>query len=166
IFVAEPKIDGLSASLRYEDGVFVQGATRGDGIEGEDVSANLRTLRDVPLRLHGKAPKVLEVRGEVYMLHKDFASLNERQAEEGKPVFANPRNSAAGSLRQLDPKVTARRPLHFFAYSWGEVGKLPEDTQWGVLQAFKGFGFRVNPLTKRCRTTDEMLAFYRDVETK
>jgi len=164
-FVAEPKIDGLSASLRYENGVFVQGATRGDGIEGEDVSANLRTLRDVPLRLHGKAPDVLEVRGEVYMLHRDFRALNESQAKAGKPVFANPRNSAAGSLRQLDPAVTARRPLHFFAYSCGEATDLA-NTQWGILQAFKSFGFRVNPLATRCRTTDEMLAFYRDIETK
>jgi DNA ligase (NAD+) len=163
--VAEPKIDGLSANLRYEEGVFVQGATRGDGTEGEDVTANLRTLRDVPLRLHGKAPDVLEVRGEVYMLHKDFTALNERQAKEGKPLFANPRNSAAGSLRQLDPAITARRPLHFFAYSWGEATDLA-DTQWGVLQTFKGFGFRVNSLARRCRTTDEMLVFYRDVETR
>ncbi|HEX3667491.1 MAG TPA: NAD-dependent DNA ligase LigA [Rhizomicrobium sp.] len=165
-FVAEPKIDGLSASLRYESGVFVQGATRGDGIEGEDVTANLRTLRDVPLRLHGNAPDVLEVRGEVYMLHKDFAALNERQAKDNKPLFANPRNSAAGSLRQLDPAITARRPLHFFAYAWGEVSMLPEDTQSGMLDAFRKYGFRVNPLIRRCRNTDEMLAFYRGIETK
>ncbi|HEY3637637.1 MAG TPA: NAD-dependent DNA ligase LigA [Rhizomicrobium sp.] len=163
-FVAEPKIDGLSASLRYENGVFVQGATRGDGIEGEDITANLRTLRDVPLRLHGKAPDVLEVRGEVYMLHSDFAALNERQAKEGKPLFANPRNSAAGSLRQLDPAITARRPLHFFAYAWGETSKLPEDTQWSMLQAFKTYGFHVNPLVRRCKSTEEILAFYRDIE--
>jgi DNA ligase (NAD+) len=166
VFVAEPKIDGLSASLHYEKGLFVQGATRGDGVEGEDVTANLRTLRDVPLGLHGKAPDVLEVRGEVYMLHSGFAALNERQAKAGKPLFANPRNSAAGSLRQLDPAVTARRPLHFFAYAWGEASRLPEDTQWGMLEAFKAFGFRVNPLIRRCRTTDEMLAFYRDIETR
>jgi DNA ligase (NAD+) len=166
IFVAESKIDGLSSSLRYENGVFAQGATRGDGIEGEDVTTNLRTLRDVPLRLNGKAPDVLEVRGEVYMLHSDFAALNERQAKEGKPLFANPRNSAAGSLRQLDPAITARRPLHFFAYAWGEVSKLPQATQWDMLQAFKAYGFRVNPLIKRCRTTDELLAFYHDIETK
>ena len=165
-FVAEPKIDGLSASLRYEDGVFVEGATRGDGIEGEEVTANLRTLRDVPLRLHGNAPKSLDVRGEVYMLHKDFAALNERQAKNGKPLFANPRNSAAGSLRQLDPAITARRPLHFFAYGWGEASELPADTQWGMLEAFKAFGFRVNPLIRRCRTTDDLLSFYRDIETR
>jgi DNA ligase (NAD+) len=166
VFVAEPKIDGLSASLRYENGVFVQGATRGDGIEGEDVTANLRTMRDVPLRLHGNAPGVLEVRGEVYMLHSDFATLNERQAKDGKPLFANPRNSAAGSLRQLDPAITAKRPLRFFAYAWGEASKLPEGMQWDMLQAFKAFGFHVNPLIRRCSTTDEMLAFYRDIETR
>ncbi|HEX9159719.1 MAG TPA: NAD-dependent DNA ligase LigA [Rhizomicrobium sp.] len=165
-FVAEPKIDGLSASLRYEKGVFKQGATRGDGVEGEDVTANLRTLRDVPLRLHGKAPGVLEVRGEVYMLHREFAMLNERQAKDGKPLFANPRNSAAGSLRQLDPGITARRPLRFFAYSWGEVSRVPSDTQSGMLECFRSFGFPVNPLTKRCRTTAEMLAFYRDIQSK
>ena len=166
VFVAEPKIDGLSASLRYENGIFVQGATRGDGIEGEDVTANLRTLRDVPLRLHGKAPDVLEIRGEVYMLHSDFAALNERQAKAGKPLFANPRNSAAGSLRQLDPAITASRPLHFFAYAWGEASKLPEDTQWSMLDVFKAYDFRVNPLIRRCRSTEEMLAFYRDIETR
>jgi DNA ligase (NAD+) len=166
VFVAEPKIDGLSASLRYEKGVFVGGATRGDGIEGEDVTANLRTVRDVPLRLHGRAPEALEVRGEVYMLHNDFAVLNERQAKEGKPLFANPRNSAAGSLRQLDPAITARRPLRFFAYSWGEMTGLAEDTQWGMLQAFKRFGLRVNALVQRCQTIEEMLAFYRDIETR
>ncbi|HEY2444401.1 MAG TPA: NAD-dependent DNA ligase LigA, partial [Rhizomicrobium sp.] len=166
VFVAEPKIDGLSASLRYEDGVFVQGATRGDGIEGEDVTANLRTLRDVPLRLHGKAPEIVEVRGEVYMLHDDFAALNARQANDGKPLFANPRNSAAGSLRQLDPAVTARRPLHFFAYAWGEMSRLPASSQHEMLEAFRGWGFRVNPLVRRCRTTDELLEFYRDIETR
>jgi DNA ligase (NAD+) len=165
-FVAEPKIDGLSASLHYEDGVFVEGATRGDGIEGEDVTANLRTLRDIPLRLHGKPPQILEVRGEVYMLHEDFAALNARQANDGKPLFANPRNSAAGSLRQLDPAITARRPLHFFAYAWGEASRLPAGTQWEMLQAFKGYGFRVNPLIGCCRTTDELLEFYRQIETR
>jgi DNA ligase (NAD+) len=166
VFVAEPKIDGLSASLRYEDGVFVQGSTRGDGIEGEDVTANLRTLRDVPLRLHGKAPDIVEVRGEVYMLHSDFAALNERQVQDGKPPFANPRNSAAGSLRQLDPAITARRPLHFFAYAWGEMSTFPEATQWDMLRAFENWGFRVNPLVRRCSTTDDLLVFYRDIETR
>jgi DNA ligase (NAD+) len=163
---AEPKIDGLSASLRYEDGLFAQGATRGDGVEGEDITPNLRTLKDVPLRLHGRAPKILEVRGEVYMTHADFAALNKRQEKEGKPVFANPRNSAAGSVRQLDPAITASRPLHFFAYTWGEASALPADTQWDMLQVFKGWGFRVNPLIRRCRTVEDVLAFYRDIEVK
>ena len=165
-FTAEPKIDGLSASLRYEDGLFVQGATRGDGVEGEDITANLRTIRDLPLRLEGKAPKVFEVRGEVYMSHADFAALNKRQEKEGKPLFANPRNSAAGSVRQLDPAITAKRPLHFFAYAWGETSAMPADTQWGMLETFKKWGFRVNPLIRRCKTTDELLKFYRDIEVK
>ena len=166
VFVAEPKIDGLSASLRFENGAFVQGATRGGGIEGEDVTPNLRTLRDVPLKLLGKAPDIVEVRGEVYMLHSDFAALNARQAEAGKPPFANPRNSAAGSLRQLDPAVTARRPLHFFAYAWGEMSRLPASSQFEMLERFKSWGFRVNPLVRRCRTTDELLEFYHDIETR
>ncbi len=165
-FTAEPKIDGLSASLRYEKGIFVQGATRGDGAEGEDITANLRTIKDIPLRLHGKAPKVLEVRGEVYMTHANFAALNKRQEKDGKPVYANPRNSAAGSVRQLDPSITASRDLAFFAYTWGEVSDLPADTQWGMLEAFKKFGFQVNPLVRRCETVEEILKFYRDIETK
>ncbi|HWE05355.1 MAG TPA: NAD-dependent DNA ligase LigA, partial [Rhizomicrobium sp.] len=140
--------------------------TRGDGLEGEDVTANLRTLRDVPLRLHGKAPDIVEVRGEVYMLHNDFAALNARQAEAGRPLFANPRNSAAGSLRQLDPAITARRPLHFFAYAWGELSRLPASSQFELLEAFREWGFRVNPLVRRCRTTGDLLEFYRDMETR
>jgi DNA ligase (NAD+) len=163
---AEPKIDGLSASLRYEGGVFVQGATRGDGVEGEDITANLRTIRDLPLRLAGKAPDVFEVRGEVYMSHADFAALNAKQARDGKPLYANPRNSAAGSLRQLDPAITATRSLHFFAYAWGETSALPADTQWGMLQAFKAWGFHVNPLIRRCHTVEELLVFYRDIAVK
>jgi len=166
VITAEPKIDGLSASLRYEKGVFVQGATRGDGLEGEDITANLRTLKDIPLRLHGEAPGVAEIRGEVYMTHADFAALNRRQEKEGKPAFANPRNSAAGSVRQLDPAITAARPLHFFAYTWGEMGKMPAKTQWDMLQTFKDWGFRVNPLIRQCRSTEELLAFYRDIEIK
>jgi len=166
VFTAEPKIDGLSASLRYEDGVFVLGATRGDGAEGEDITANLRTLQDIPLRLAGRPPAVLEVRGEVFMTHADFAALNKRQEAEGEKVFANPRNSAAGSVRQLDPAITASRPLHFFAYAWGEVGALPAKTQWDMLQAFKSYGFQVNPLVRSCKTTDALLEFYRDIEAK
>jgi DNA ligase (NAD+) len=165
-FVAEPKIDGLSASLRYEHGIFVQGATRGDGAEGEDITPNLRTIKDIPLRLHGKAPEVLEVRGEVYMTHANFAALNARQAKDGKPEYANPRNSAAGSVRQLDPKITAQRSLNFFAYAWGEASRLPADSQHGMLAAFAKFGFKVNPLIRRCETTEELLKFYRDIETK
>ncbi|HEY1630134.1 MAG TPA: NAD-dependent DNA ligase LigA [Rhizomicrobium sp.] len=165
-FVAEPKIDGLSASLRYEHGVFVQGATRGDGAEGEDITANLRTVKDIPLRLHGKAPEVLEVRGEVYMTHANFAALNRRQEKEGRPTYANPRNSAAGSVRQLDPSITASRDLKFFAYTWGAVSKLPADTQHGMLAAFEKFGFKVNPLIRRCETTEALLKFYRDIEAK
>ncbi|MGN6149502.1 MAG: NAD-dependent DNA ligase LigA [Rhizomicrobium sp.] len=166
VFTAEPKIDGLSASLRYEKGVFVQGATRGDGAEGEDITANLRTIKDIPLRLHGKAPDVLEVRGEVYMTHANFAALNKRQEKDGKPTYANPRNSAAGSVRQLDPSITAARDLNFFAYTWGEVSKMPADTQWSMLEAFKSFGFKVNPLVRRCETVKQILKFYSDIESK
>jgi DNA ligase (NAD+) len=162
----EPKIDGLSASLRYENGLFVQGATRGDGAEGEDITANLRTIKDIPLRLHGKAPKVLEVRGEVYMSHRGFVALNKRQEADGKPTYANPRNSAAGSVRQLDPAITASRSLGFFAYAWGETSALPADTQWGMLEAFKAFGFKVNPLIERVETVEAVLAFYRDIGAK
>ncbi len=162
----EPKIDGLSASLRYEDGVFVQGATRGDGAEGEDITANLKTIRDIPLRLSGKPPKVLEVRGEVYMTHKDFEALNKRQEKDGKPLFVNPRNTAAGAVRQLDPAMTRARPLHFFAYAWGEASALPAMTQWDMLTAFKAYGFKVNPLVKRVDSVDAVLEFYRAMETK
>ena len=160
---AEPKIDGLSASLRYEHGVFVQGATRGDGAEGEDITANLRTLSDIPLRLKGKPPAVLEVRGEVYMTHKGFAALNKRQEKDGKPTYANPRNSAAGSVRQLDSAITAARELNFFAYTWGEISELPADTQSGMLEKFESYGFVVNPLVKRCATLETVLKFYADI---
>jgi DNA ligase (NAD+) len=163
---AEPKIDGLSASLRYEKGVLVQGATRGDGQEGEDITANLRTISDIPLRLNGKPPAVLEVRGEVYMTHKAFAALNKRQEKDGKPTYANPRNSAAGSVRQLDPSITASRALNFFAYTWGEISELPAKSQSGMLEKFESYGLKVNPLVKRCETLEQMLKFYRDIESK
>jgi DNA ligase (NAD+) len=163
---AEPKIDGLSASLRYEKGVFVQGATRGDGQEGEDITANLKTISDIPLRLKGKPPAVLEVRGEVYMTHKGFAALNKRQEKDGKPTYANPRNSAAGSVRQLDSAITARRDLNFFAYTWGEISELPSKTQSGMLEKFESYGFVVNPLVRRCETLAQVLKFYRDIESK
>lgn len=164
---AEPKIDGLSASLRYEDGKFVVGATRGDGREGENVTENLRTVADIPATLKGKnIPDVFEVRGEVYMSHADFEALNKRQEEAGKPVFANPRNAAAGSLRQLDAKITASRPLRFFAYAWGETSELPGDTQADVIKAFGEWGFQVNPLFGVCRSVEDLIAFYHQVEEK
>ena len=165
VLVAEPKIDGLSSSLRYEQGELVLAATRGDGAEGENVTANVRTIPDVPKRFHGKdPPEVFEVRGEVYMSHADFAAMNRRQEEAGDKIFANPRNAAAGSLRQLDPGVTARRPLRFFAYHWGETTELPGKTHWEVLQALKRWGFPVNPLTRRCHTVEQVLAFYEEVQ--
>ncbi len=162
---AEPKIDGLSCSLRYVGSELVQAATRGDGYEGEDVTANVRTIAEIPKSLRG-APEVLEARGEVYMAHEDFAALNTRQQAAGKPLFANPRNAAAGSLRQLDPRITAGRPLHFFAYAWGALSAPLAKTQMGAIDAFRGFGFPVNPLTRLCRSVDEMLAHYHDIETQ
>jgi DNA ligase (NAD+) len=164
-FTAEPKIDGLSCSLRYEGGRLVNGATRGDGVEGEDVTANVRTIKDVPGRLHGRhIPDICEIRGEVYMGHADFAALNRRQAEQGLQTFANPRNSAAGSLRQLDPSITAARPLKFFAYSYGEMSSIPAETQSGMLHWFAACGFVVNPLIRICHGVEELLAFHRDIE--
>ncbi len=165
-FTAEPKIDGLSLNLRYEKQKLVSAATRGDGYEGENVTANARTIDDIPDALPKSAPDIVEVRGEVYMLHKDFAALNERLAAAGQRTIANPRNGAAGSLRQIDPSVTASRPLKFFAYTWGEMTKLPADTQSGVLAAFKAWGFKVNPLTKVRRSVEEALEFYRGIGEK
>ena len=163
-FTAEPKIDGLSCSLRYERGVFVQAATRGDGFEGEEVTANVRTIREIPNELKGgTAPEVLEVRGEIFMTRADFAAMNARQESEGGKVFANPRNAAAGSLRQLDATITARRPLHFFAYAWGEVSALPADTQTGMIAAFKRFGLPVNELTTLCRSAGDLIAFHQKI---
>ncbi|HEY4344649.1 MAG TPA: NAD-dependent DNA ligase LigA [Parvibaculum sp.] len=162
---AEPKIDGLSASLRYEKGRFVLGATRGDGREGENVTENLRTIKDIPHELKGKnLPDVFEVRGEVYMSHEDFQRLNENQTRAGKPVFANPRNAAAGSLRQLDSKITASRPLRFFAYTWGEVSDVSADTQSGMMDQFRKWGFPVNPLFRVNTSSEELLAFYHEIE--
>ncbi len=162
---AEPKIDGLSCSLRYERGRLVQAATRGDGFEGEDVTANALTVAAIPKTLHG-APDVLEARGEVYMAHHDFFALNARQQAGGKPPFANPRNAAAGSLRQLDAGVTAERPLKFFAYAWGEISAPFADTQMGAMDAFRRFGLPVNPLTKLCRSAKELLAHYHAIEAR
>src|SRR5262245_9269613 len=164
-FSAEPKIDGLSMSLRYEGGELVTAATRGDGAEGEDVTANIRTLEDVPKKLKGRGvPEICEVRGEVYMTKHAFLALNERQKAAGDTIFANPRNSAAGSLRQKDPKVTASRPLGFFAYAWGEMSAMPADTQSGMIKWFEARGFKTNPLTKLGDSTDELIAFHRKIE--
>ena len=162
-YTAEPKIDGLSLSLRYERGVLVQAATRGDGEVGENVTDNARTIADIPQRLDG-APDVLEVRGEVYMSHADFAALNARQAAGGGKVFANPRNAAAGSLRQLDATITAARPLRFFAYGWGAVTEPLATSQFAAISRLKALGFQTNPLTVLCSGPAEMLAHYRRIE--
>jgi DNA ligase (NAD+) len=162
--VAEPKIDGLSLSLRYENGELVRAATRGDGFEGEDVTANVRTIKDVPHALKGRnIPAACEVRGEVYMLKKDFLELNRKQAEADDTIFANPRNSAAGSLRQKDVSITASRPLKFFAYTWGEMSERPADTQHGMLAWMDKAGLVTNPLTKLCKDVDCVLKFYRKI---
>ena len=163
---AEPKIDGLSCSLRYEAGRLAGAATRGDGAEGEDVTANVRTVGEIPQILAGTAPDVLEIRGEIYMRGDDFAALNARQAEAGKPTFANPRNAAAGSLRQLDPAVTAGRDLHFFAYAWGEASAEPAPTQMEMVRAFAAFGLPVNPLMALCQSAEDLLAHYAAIEAQ
>jgi DNA ligase (NAD+) len=166
-FSAEPKIDGLSMSLRYEGGELVTAATRGDGAVGEDVTANIRTLEDVPKKLKGRnVPDICEVRGEVYMTKRAFLALNERQKASGDTIFANPRNSAAGSLRQKDSSITASRPLGFFAYAWGQISKMPEETQSGMIGWFERCGFRTNPLTKLCRSVEQLIAFHQEIETQ
>jgi DNA ligase (NAD+) len=166
-FSAEPKIDGLSMSLRYEGGELVTAATRGDGAVGEDVTANIRTLQDVPQKLKGRnVPDICEVRGEVYMTKQAFLALNERQKAAGDTIFANPRNSAAGSLRQKDPGITASRPLGFFAYAWGEMAAMPADTQSGMIKWFERCGFTTNPLTRLCHSVEELLSFHREIETR
>src|SRR5437763_7244826 len=164
-FSAEPKIDGLSMSLRYEGGELITAATRGDGAVGEDVTANIRTLEDVPHRLKGRnVPDICEVRGEVYMTKRAFLALNERQKAADDTIFANPRNSAAGSLRQKDPSITASRPLGFFAYSWGEMSAMPEGTQTGMIHWFERCGFKTNPLMKICHSVEQLLAFHGNIE--
>jgi len=161
--VGEPKIDGLSVSLRYERGVFVRGATRGDGSEGEDITANLRTIDDIPNEISGNVPDVLEVRGEVYLPKSAFRALNAAQEAAGAKVFANPRNAAAGSLRQLDSTVTASRPLRMFAYSWGELSADIAETQWGFLETIATWGFQTNPISRLCASLDDILTLYRDI---
>ena len=163
--VAEPKIDGLSASLRYENGVLVQAATRGDGREGEDVTANIRTLKDVPHTLKGSPPAVLEVRGEVYMEKAAFAAMNARQAAQGAQLYVNPRNAAAGALRQLDASITAQRPLRFFAYAWGELSAPLSGTQLGAVAKLSAFGFITNPLMRVCETPDDLIAVYQAIRS-
>ena len=164
-FTTEPKIDGLSITLRYEGGRLVQAATRGDGYEGENVTANVRTIADIPEKIGARGfPDPFEVRGEIYMSRAAFQKLNEAQTERGDRLFANPRNAAAGSLRQLDSAITASRPLAFFAYGWGEAPKLPAETQWGVYRAMADWGFPLNPLAKLTSSVDEMIETYRDIE--
>jgi DNA ligase (NAD+) len=165
-FTAEPKIDGLSITLRYEKGKLVQGATRGDGYEGENVTANVRTIADIPKAIETSGfPDPFELRGEIYMSRSAFQRLNQAQAEQGERLFANPRNAAAGSLRQLDPAITAKRPLRFFAYGWGQVAGLPAETQWDVYQILRAWGFPLNPLIRLTRSVEEMLETYRDIES-
>jgi len=161
---AEPKIDGLSLSLRYEDGELVYAATRGDGTTGENVTANARTISDIPSRLKGNPPSVMEVRGEVYMTKHDFAELNERQAAAGKQTYVNPRNTAAGSLRQLDASITAERPLKFFAYAWGEVSDMPADTQMNMVAAIGRYGFVINPLMDVFDSVEKLIEHYHRIE--
>ncbi|MDH3700201.1 MAG: NAD-dependent DNA ligase LigA [Alphaproteobacteria bacterium] len=158
--IAEPKIDGLSASLRYEDRSFVLGATRGDGSVGENITANLRTIDEIPEKLPSSAPALLEVRGEVYMSRDDFFALNSRQEKANEKIFANPRNAAAGSLRQLDPSITAQRPLRLFTYSLGEVSEPLADTHWDVLQRLGEWGLPINPLSRLCRSVDDILEMH------
>jgi DNA ligase (NAD+) len=158
--VAEPKIDGLSASLRYENRTFQHGATRGDGTVGEDITANLRTIEALPDTLPKSAPNILDIRGEVFMSRDDFFALNKRQEDRGEKIFANPRNAAAGSVRQLDPSITARRPLSFFAYSYGEVSDLPAKSHWEFLERLRDWGFPTNPLSRLCQNADDVLDAY------
>lgn len=166
-FTAEPKIDGLSASLRYENGVFVQGATRGDGAVGEDITANLRTIADIPPTLKGSGwPQSIEIRGEVYMTYAEFEALKARSAAAGGQDYVNPRNTAAGSLRQKDPEVTASRNLRFFAYAWGATSEDPAETQYDAVQKFGEWGFEISPLMVRARTVEELIAHYKTIEEK
>lgn len=165
-YTSEPKIDGLSASLRFEKGVFVKGATRGDGQVGEEITENLKTLKDVPINLPVGVPDILEIRGEVYMAHEDFEILNRQQTEKGRKPFANPRNAAAGSLRQLDARITADRPLKFFAYTWGEISDMPSDTQSGMVACFDKWGFTVNPDFKVLKDVATLNDHWRDIEER
>jgi DNA ligase (NAD+) len=166
-FTAEPKIDGLSASLRYENGVLIRGATRGDGRVGEDVTKNLRTIKDIPQRLKGSGwPEVIEIRGEVFLGHREFEALNAACEAAGDRTYANPRNAASGSLRQIDPAITARRPLRFFAYAWGLISAPFAETQWQALQLLKAWGFEVTPEARRVEGAEGLMSAYRDLEAR
>ena len=165
-FTAEPKIDGLSMSIRYEQGRLVNAATRGDGTTGENVTENVKTIKEIPNRLPAGAPDVVEVRGEVYMRKSDFLALNAQMEAEGRQTYVNPRNTAAGSLRQLDAKVTASRNLKFFAYTWGEMSEMPADTQMGMVEKFEEWGFPVNPLMKRLNKVEDIIAHYNEIGLK
>jgi DNA ligase (NAD+) len=164
-YVCEPKIDGVAVELVYEKGLLVQASTRGDGVNGEDVTANARTIKSIPLRLHAeakgpKAPALLSIRGEIYMRIDDFERINKQQEESGDKLYANPRNTAAGSLKQIDPRVTAKRPLRFFAYGAANIGGTGIQSQWDQLQALKHWGLPVNPLSSRCEAIDDIIAFH------
>jgi DNA ligase (NAD+) len=163
-FVAEPKIDGSSASLHYRNGEFVLGATRGDGVEGEDITENLKTIKSIPKKLHGDAPEFVEVRGEIYMEHKDFFAMNEQQKQAGEEPFANPRNAAAGSLRQKDPSITASRPLRFFGYALGETSEPVAKTQEEIRARLKKWGFTLNEPAPLCKNEEELLAYHKKME--
>ncbi len=164
--VGEPKIDGLSISLTYEHGKFVRGATRGDGTEGEDVTANLQNLKSIPAKLHGKSPALIEIRGEVFISKADFLRLNESQATAGDKIFANPRNAAAGSLRQLDVSITASRPLSLFAYAMGQSSEPVAETHWEYLEKLRAWGFVVNPLSRLLASPEEGAAFQTEMATQ
>ncbi len=162
-FTAEPKIDGLSMSLRYENRRLVTAATRGDGTTGENVTANIRTIAEIPQSLPADAPEIVEVRGEVYMAKSDFLALNAQMEAEGRQTYVNPRNTAAGSLRQLDPTVTATRKLRFFAYAWGELSEMPAETQYEMIAVLGRWGFPINPLTERLSSVSTILDHYRQI---
>ena len=163
---AEPKIDGVSANLLYQDGELVRAATRGNGRTGEDITANIRVLEGIPEKLSGTGwPKEIEIRGEVYMTLESFRALNEAAEKAGTKTYVNPRNTASGSLRQIDPEVTRSRPLDFFAYGWGGVSERFSDSQFDALQLFAEWGLPVNPLIRRCDTTEEVLEHYRMIQS-
>jgi DNA ligase (NAD+) len=169
-YVGEVKLDGLGIELVYQDGLLTVGSTRGDGVNGEDVTQNIRTIKSVPLRLrppeHGKIPRMLEVRGEVIIPRTGFARLNQEREEAGEPVFANPRNAAAGALRQLDPKITASRPLDVFLYAPGMIEGVAFKSQWEFIQGIKALGLRVNPLSRVCKGIDAVLEYWNEITEK